>query len=53
MEAGTKVGLHFALDDDGQAVEQFYCDKDFDQAYGRPMMWGVAVLARPGAEDGD
>jgi cellulose/xylan binding protein with CBM9 domain len=45
MKAGTKIGLSFALENDGIAVEQFVSDKDEDAGYRTPSSWGVAVLA--------
>jgi beta-lactamase regulating signal transducer with metallopeptidase domain len=41
MRRGTVMGLNFALDNEGRAVEQFYCDKDTDSAYARPALWGA------------
>ncbi len=52
MQAGHVMGLNFALNNDGHAVEQFYCDKDTQQAYGSPMLWGAIRLVGPGAEAG-
>ncbi|MFO8008295.1 MAG: sugar-binding protein [Candidatus Brocadiia bacterium] len=45
MQAGHVMGLNFALNNDGHAVEQFYCDKDSQEAYARPMLWGAVKLA--------
>jgi len=45
MEAGTMMGLNFAIDNGGVAVVQFYTDKDQDEAYRKPSLWGAVVLA--------
>ena len=45
MEAGTKIGLNFALDDGGKRVEQFYDDGN-PNGYRRPNSWGAATLAK-------
>jgi len=44
MQAGTKLGLNFALDDGGQPVEQFFHDKDEDESYRSPETWGAVML---------
>ncbi|MGD2174114.1 MAG: ankyrin repeat domain-containing protein [Candidatus Brocadiaceae bacterium] len=44
MEAGSTLGFNFAVNDDGTPVEQFYFDKDRDEAYARPMYWGAIRL---------
>jgi cellulose/xylan binding protein with CBM9 domain len=46
MVAGTKIGLNFAIDDDGAPVAQFYCDKSTDEAYRTPELWGTIVLKK-------
>ena len=46
MRAGTVVGFNFALSDDGAPVEQFYCDKNENRAWGTPVRWGAVRLAR-------
>jgi cellulose/xylan binding protein with CBM9 domain len=46
MVAGTKIGLNFALNDDGAPTAQFYCDKNTDEAYRTPELWGTIVLKK-------
>ncbi len=46
MAAGTKVGLNFALSDAGKPTAQFYCDKNTDEAFKTPELWGTAVLKK-------
>ncbi len=46
MEVGTRMGLNFALNDDGEPVEQFYADKQANESYYRPVTWGAVVLTR-------
>jgi hypothetical protein len=38
---GTKIGLAYAVDDDGKAIEQFVADKDTDEGYKSPKTWGA------------
>jgi len=45
MEAGTVMGLNFALSNDGVPVEQFYSDKNRDRGWGTPIRWGAVRLA--------
>ena len=45
MQVGTKLGMNFALNNDGKAVEQFYSDKDVDRGYRTPISWGAVRLA--------
>lgn len=42
---GSVLGMNFAIDDSGRAVAQFYCDKDIDEAYRRPVLWGSIQLS--------
>ena len=44
MRPGARFGFHYAVDNDGKAVEQFYCDKD-DGGHGAPSLWGTLLLA--------
>jgi predicted phosphodiesterase len=46
MKAGTVMGLNFALSNDGAPVEQFYCDKNENRAWGAPIRWGAVRLAK-------
>jgi sialate O-acetylesterase len=46
MQEGTRMGFNYALNNDGDAVEQFYSDKDKDSGWGRPVTWGCIRLAR-------
>jgi hypothetical protein len=43
MVQGTVMGLNFAVDEDGEPVEQFYFNKHL--AYATPMLWGAVRLA--------
>ncbi|MBI5724679.1 MAG: hypothetical protein HZA50_12020, partial [Planctomycetes bacterium] len=45
MQVGAMMGLNFALDNNGKAMEQFFRDKDVENAYRRPALWGVVELA--------
>lgn len=45
MEPGTKMGLNYAFDNGGVPVEQFYTDKDENEAYRKPSLWGAVILA--------
>jgi hypothetical protein len=40
-----RIGLNFALNDDGEPVAQFYSNKDERDGYRRPITWGVVELA--------
>ena len=43
MEAGRKIGFHYALNNGGTDIEQFFTEKDVN--WGRPAAWGVIRLA--------
>jgi hypothetical protein len=43
--AGTKIGFHYVINNDGEAVEQFTMDKDFSNSWRRPDQYGVIQLA--------
>jgi hypothetical protein len=43
---GTKVGLHYSVDDKGKSIEQFFTDKDTDMGYKTPKSWGTIELAK-------
>ncbi|MFO7956755.1 MAG: metallophosphoesterase [Candidatus Brocadiia bacterium] len=43
MEAGRRIGLNFALNDDGRAEQQFYADKG-GSGWRTPFTWGVIEL---------
>jgi hypothetical protein len=45
MAAGTKIGLNFSLNDNGEPVGQFFVDKNDNRAFRDPSRWGAAVLA--------
>jgi hypothetical protein len=42
---GEKLGMNLALNDDGEAVEQFYSDKNRNRGWGRPITWGCVELS--------
>ncbi len=44
MAEGAKVGFNYAINDKGHPVEQFFCDKNADNAYSKPNAWGVIQL---------
>jgi hypothetical protein len=44
MTAGTRLGMNFAVSDDGRAVEQFHCDKVLHHGWNAPVRWGVVEL---------
>jgi hypothetical protein len=44
LEAGSKLGFSYSIDDDGKAIEQFVHDKDTDEGYHNPSTWGLIVL---------
>ncbi|MBI5722486.1 MAG: hypothetical protein HZA50_00900 [Planctomycetes bacterium] len=46
LKEGTKMGLNFAVNKDGKPEEQFYCDKNTDKAYRRPLLWGTIILGK-------
>jgi hypothetical protein len=46
MVAGTKIGLNYAISDDGKAVEQFFSDKNADDGYKTPSSWGTIILKK-------
>jgi len=46
MAGGTKLGLNFAISDDGEPVEQFYSDKNKDDGYRTPRSWGRVVFRK-------
>ena len=46
LQAGTKIGLNFAVDDDGKPIEQFFSDKNTDDGFKTPKNWGMAILAK-------
>jgi len=46
MQAGTMIGLNFALSDDGVPVEQFYSDKNDSSGWRTPITWGAVRLER-------
>jgi hypothetical protein len=48
MEEGTELGFNYAVDDmdDKGVLEQFYCDKNDDEAYKTPHLWGVIKLGK-------
>jgi len=43
MQAGTVIGLNFALNDDGRPTQQFYSDKAGD-GWRSPILWGAIRL---------
>jgi len=45
MEAGSKMGLNFCLNDDGRPVRQFYSDKR-NNGWHTPFGWGIVVLSK-------
>jgi len=45
LTAGTTWGFNFSRDDDGRAVEQFFSDKEKDQGFITPVLWGAVTLA--------
>lgn len=46
LRAGSRLGLHFALNDDGQPIEQFQVTRATTGFYRRPIVWGVVKLQR-------
>ena len=46
MHPGTKLGMNFALDNDGEPVYQFFHDKNEDQGYRNPSTWGGSTQNR-------
>ena len=46
MQAGTKIGLNFATNNDGRPVVQFFSDKSTDQGFRTPKSWGSAILVK-------
>ena len=46
MAPGTRILLHFVISNDGESVEQFFCDKSLDNQWARPKTWGPAILAK-------
>ena len=44
MTPGAKIGMNYALDDKGVAVEEFYNDKDMEDGFRSPCRWGTIVL---------
>lgn len=54
LAEGTKVGFNYSVDDDGKAVEEFFYDKDTDNAFSNPSVWGVIQLGKaPSAGETD
>jgi hypothetical protein len=43
LQAGTKIGLNYALSDDGKTVETFFCSKDFG-GFAISALWGAIEL---------
>jgi hypothetical protein len=46
LRAGSRLGLHFAVNDDGQPIEQFQVTRATTGFYRRPIVWGVVELQR-------
>lgn len=46
MAEGTKLGLNYAIDHEGNPIEQFYCDKEINLAYCNPSEWGMILLSK-------
>jgi len=46
MAAGSKIGLNVAVSDDGSPTAQFYCDKNTDDAFRTPELWGTVILKK-------
>jgi hypothetical protein len=46
LQSGTKIGLNFAVNDDGKTVVQFFSDKTADDGFANPGSWGTAVLKK-------
>ena len=48
MQAGTKIGLNFLVDNDGKHVECFYSDNGVLNSNGWcvPITWGAIVLTK-------
>jgi hypothetical protein len=46
LEAGTKLGFNYAIDDDGTAIEQFFSDKNNNAGYHNPSTWGTIILGK-------
>jgi len=46
LVAETKLGLNFAHNDGGEAKAQFYCDKNTDEAFQTPKLWGTVILEK-------
>ncbi len=46
LEAGTKIGMNFAVDNNGEPAEQFFADKNTNEAYRTPKEWGAIQLKR-------
>jgi len=46
MEEGQIIGFNFALNDGGKPIKYFYCDKNNNQAYKRPLLWGAVKFSK-------
>ena len=44
LRSGARLGLHFALNDDGQPIQQFQVTRATTGFYRRPIVWGVVQL---------
>jgi hypothetical protein len=46
MQEGATIGFNYVIDARGNPVEEFYCHKNFDEAFHRPMWWGTVKLGK-------
>ncbi len=46
MKSGTKMSFNFALSDNGKPVLQYYRDKDENNGWRSPVLWGAVQLSK-------
>jgi cellulose/xylan binding protein with CBM9 domain len=47
LAAGQKMGLNYAISDNGKVGEQFFTDKDTNSGWESAILWGPIVLQAP------
>ena len=52
MAGGTKLAFNYAINKMGKAEEQFFCDKNKDNAYSNPSVWGVIQFDKGAVAEG-
>lgn len=46
LSAGTHMPFTYCIGNRGEPLEQFYCNKEFDESLKKPLRWGTIILGK-------